>query len=50
MSAQKEGLTAAERAWLDEVKTRWQPLTEPQAAMVRRYFGPSADRIDRGAA
>lgn len=34
------GFTAAERAWLDEARSRWQPFTESQVSTLRRVLGP----------
>lgn len=48
-NGERGGFSAAERAWLDDVKSRWQPLTEPQAAMVRRHFGLTGSRIGEAA-
>jgi hypothetical protein len=42
--------TDAELAWLEEAKSRWQPLTEPQAAVVRRHLGSSVRSHGRAAA
>lgn len=39
----REGFTAAECAWLDQAKARWQPLTEPQASLLRRTLASTAE-------
>lgn len=34
-----QGFTAAELAWLDAQRAKWVPLSEHQAALVRRLIG-----------
>ena len=43
MSAPAHTFTAAERAWLDAQRAKHAPLSDRQAALVRRVLRPRTD-------